>query len=170
MRYFITMLLVLSAVNVFSQESDPAEGREPFTLELMVNDESYYSTHIPESKFIVKPNEIIQLFPGDDIYVEAARENSKILLIKVYRTVEDPEKYIHMKFEQVSEEKMHKYMLLTISNPFECDIIYSADILMLMNNIWINTSILPVYSGVQSFEMWNDIIISIALYDFKEAE
>jgi hypothetical protein len=167
MKHFLVLSFLLLAINIFAQELVQIENRDQFELKLMINEETYYSSTIPASKYIVKPNEIMQLFPGDDIYIEATIENSKIILNKVYKTVDDKSKFIHLKFEQNAEGKNHKFMMLTISNPFEFEMTYAATILLLKNNKWIDTSTVPVRSKLQTFEMWDDIIISIALMNFK---
>jgi hypothetical protein len=168
MKQWCFALFALLSFTAFSQEMVEAGTREAFTLNLMIDEKEYYSTRIPAAKFVVKPNEVVQLFPGDDIYISARREGKVVLLEKVYRAVDAPGKYLHLKFEQQAEGKLHRRMMLTVGNPFPFTLKYSATIYPWKGgDRWFPTSIIPVLPGIEGIEMWDDLLITISLYEFE---
>jgi hypothetical protein len=56
--------------------------------------------------------------------------------------------------------------MLKVVNPFPYDLIYTAQILTLRKK-WSTTDVLPVRAGLSGFETWPNIIISIALGNWK---
>ena len=68
------------------------------------------------------------------------------------------------------EGKQHKYMMLFIENPFEKRLRYSANICLLKYGKWVATDVYDVEARKSNYEMWPDLITSIALDSFKLIE
>jgi hypothetical protein len=57
--------------------------------------------------------------------------------------------------------------MLKVYNPFQQTLIYKAKMYLLNHDKWVETSILPVGGGLSGYEIWNDIIISIAIGEWQ---
>ncbi len=58
-------------------------------------------------------------------------------------------------------------MMLKVENPFDKKLIYEAGMFIVGNNQWLSTSIMPVQEKLVGFELWNDVIITMILTDWR---
>ena len=110
---------------------------------------------------------ILQVFPGENLFVETEVAGDTIASMKVVKEIKHPEKTITIKFEQVIKDKVPQQMILTVSNPFTKSLLYNAAMYRVGSNDWSETSIVPVRAGLSTMEMWSDIIITLALHDWR---
>ena len=139
--------------------------RDSFTFSMPVGKDSFYVSHIPASPFVVGPK-ILQIFPGETVFIEVERSNGVITAISSVKENKNPEKTLEISFVQNLENNFHSHMMLKVKNPFKQDLSYEA-MIHLVKGKWINTSIMPVKAGIWGYEMWPDIITSIALSEWK---
>ena len=140
--------------------------RTPYTLKIEVNKESFYEDKIGATPYVF-PNNGMQIYPGETIYVEVDEENGIIKSIKAVKEITKPNTTLTIKFSQKSEKKIHEMMMLEVKNPFPKNLIYDAKMLLLSNKKWVDTSIYPVMAELSGFEIWTDIIISLGLGNWK---
>ena len=57
--------------------------------------------------------------------------------------------------------------MLAIMNPFEKDLEYEAMMFIVGRDKWIETNVLPVPAKLSSYEIWNDVIITLGLNEWK---
>lgn len=131
-----------------------------------VSKETFYESHIPSAPYIVGPK-VLQLFPGDTVFIEVELSNGVFTDIKSVKENKHPDKTIEIWFAQTVNNNVHENMMLKVRNPFKRDLSYVALIHILSPDKWVNTSIIPVKAGLVGFEMWPDVIISIALSEWK---
>lgn len=163
-KYVILFGLITACQFVYAQVN--FNIRPAFTLKLFVNDTTFYQAPMGATKFIPKDG-IVQLFPGDSLFVEANIRNDSLVNLKVVPKVEHKEKTLALTFTQIHEGKQHQQMVLKIiTNPFTKDIYYSALINLMQQKKWVKTSIVPVKPGLAAYETWPDIITTIVLSDF----
>lgn len=74
---------------------------------------------------------------------------------------------MEISFIQIVENEKHSNMILKVRNPFKQDLKYDAVIRVMNAQEWVSTSIIPVKAGLIGFEMWPDVIVSIALAEWK---
>ncbi|KMQ60259.1 hypothetical protein ACM46_18800 [Chryseobacterium angstadtii] len=160
----IILLLCLSANICFAQND--RESREAFTLKLAVDSVRFYQQEVKKSKYFVKEN-TLQIYPGEHVFVEAEIKEGIIESMKVVRENKNPSKTIEIEFLQNTEEKENTGMTLEVSNPFNKMLHYDAMMYIVGRNEWIKTSIIPVRSKLKSFEMWNDVIITLVLDNWR---
>lgn len=79
----------------------------------------------------------------------------------------NPEKTITISFTQQTDGKKNIGMMLKIDNPFDKKLEYKANMFLMKNNKWVSTNVLPVQPKLSHFETWPDIIVTIALSDWK---
>lgn len=139
--------------------------RAPFELHLYVNNEQFFSAQIENSLYIIN-DKIIQIFPGEKIYVEANILNNEIISLKRVENNENPEITLIIEFIQINEGQNHKGMMLSIKNPFDKIINYSADICLLKYSKWVTTDVYDIAPCIVGYEIWPDLISSIALSNF----
>lgn len=165
MKKFV--MLVLSAfvlmVGAYSKE---LKTRKSFNLTMAVDGERYYSAEIPETSYIL-PNNTVQLFPGETLYIEADVDGDSLVNLKCVSANKNPKKTLVISFTQICEEKMHKSMMLSVQNPFGRDLEYSAVICLLMYGKFVETDVWDVMAGTIGYETWPDLINSIVLDSWK---
>lgn len=146
----------------FSQQ----EFRENFTLKLPVDSVRYYQQEVKKSPYFVKEN-TLQIYPGEHLFIEADVKEGKLESMKVVKKNINPSKTIEIEFSQDVEGRKHKGMRLQVSNPFGKNLLYDAMISTVGKPQWVETSILPVKSKLTNFELWNDVIITLVLHNWR---
>lgn len=165
MKKYISVLLILfTIINVNSQNENP--NREPFTLEMAVDSINFYKQDVVKSPYFVK-EKVLQIYPTEKIFIETEIKNDSIYSMKVVKENLNPEKTIIIDFKQEVKGKESERMVLTVNNPFDKVLKYEA--LMFVNGAsdWVSTSIIPVRPKLMTFEMWNDVILSLVLVEWK---
>jgi hypothetical protein len=148
----------------FSQKKDH-NIRPAFDLKLFVNDSTFYQAHMDTTFYVIK-DRIVQVFPGETVYIEADLLGDSLVNLKLVPEIVNKEKTITVMFSQESEGRKHKFMRLHIRNPFPQTITYSAQINLMKQKKWVRTSVEPVVPNIRANESWEDIITTIALYNF----
>ena len=157
----IILTLFFSAITCFGQTNDLPK-RDAFTLKMAVDDTNFYQTEIQASAYVL-PDNTIQIYPGEKIYVEVELVKKEIKSMKTVKENLNPEKTITISFSQQTDGKKHTGMMLKIENPFNMKLEYKANMFLMKYNKWAPTNVLPVQAKLSSFETWSDIIVSIAL-------
>jgi hypothetical protein len=163
----LIVILCLSSLSVYAQTNDLPE-RKAYTLQLKVNDSSYFQSDIQSSPYVM-PENTIQIYPGETIYIETELEGKKIKSMKSVKENNNPEKTITIKMTQIADSLVHKNILFEISNPFGYPLEYKAMMFLINRDEWIPTDVVAVQPQLSAMEMWPDIIVSLALtgWEFK---
>ena len=165
MRLFLFIALYALSITLYAQENIK-EKRAGFKLVLAVDGSAFYESDIKPSAYLNGPN-ILQLYPGEEVFLEVEQINGIIKSIKTVKENKNPFKTIEASFAQNVEGQKHKGMTLQICNPFNMILTYSAKMFLMKEDKWVNTDALPVKDNLSSFETWPDIIVTIALNDWK---
>ncbi|MGZ3884307.1 MAG: hypothetical protein ACXVP0_13185 [Bacteroidia bacterium] len=139
--------------------------RPAFELKLAVDSGAFYKAYMKASDYMVSEG-TLQIFPGETLLVEADVEQDRLVDLKVVPQIRHAEKTMRISFKQTTEGKLHKFMLLEISNPFDSELRYNTDMNLMESGQWAKTPVLPVKPGISAIETWPDIITSLALSDF----
>jgi hypothetical protein len=166
MKLVFSYCLTFLIANAFGQSGNERPVRDSFTLVMPVSKETFYESHIQSSPFIVGPK-VLQLFPGDTVFIEIEQVNGLITDVKSVKENKNPEKTLEISFTQNVNNNVHASMTLKVKNPFQKDLSYQAMIRLMSSGKWAKTSIIPVKAGLLGFETWPDVIISIALNEWK---
>ncbi|WP_124981478.1 hypothetical protein [Nonlabens xiamenensis] len=165
MKNKITILIFLISIGItFAQNEKP--NREPFVLRLAVDSENYYQQEIPNSPYFVK-DYILQIFPSEKINIEVEIDNDSIVSMKTVEKLEFPEKTITIDFKQEVKDGKSEMMMLTVKNPFNKIMTYDARMFIVGRDELLKTSIIPIRPKLTNFEMWNDVIITLILDNWK---
>lgn len=164
MKNIIILLFVSISSICFAQNDKPQ--RDAFKLKLAVDEEQYYKMDIDQSPYFVH-EKILQIFPGEDLLIEAEIVSDTIASMKVVKKNLNPEKTISIKFEQVTEDRIPQQMILSVHNPFKRSLNYNAAMYIIGHDDWIDTSIIPVMPNLLGMEMWQDIIITLTLHKWR---
>ncbi len=166
MKYFIYITTLLLCFSIAKSQSNEQINREAFNLKLAVDSINFYKADIPSSP-IVNPDNSVQIYPGEKLFLEFELNGQEIKSIKSVKEILNPNKTVTIEFVQETESNIHKHMMLTIRNPFQLDLTYSSMMFLMNNNEWVKTTVLPIKAGLFSIEIWPDIIVSLALLDWK---
>ena len=167
-KIVLTTFLLISYTVIFSQQNEKPE-REAFELHLNVNQEQFYGMDVKSSAYFPAPN-ILQIYPSESLYIEAEIEDGKIITMKTVKENLNPEKTIKVEFKQVAKDRLHDYMILDVKNPFDKSLNYDASMYIVGHNKWITTSIIPILPKLSNYEMWPDVIITLALDNWRLEE
>ncbi|MEI6854147.1 MAG: hypothetical protein WCL06_14970 [Bacteroidota bacterium] len=161
---FITILLSMSLTFSYAQNEKP--NREAYTLKLPVDQEKFYQQEVPVSPYFVK-DDALQIFANEKLYIEVEADKKEITSMKVVKENLHPEKTLEVELTQEVKDKKSEMMMLKVYNPFKYTLEYSARMFIVGHDQWIKTSIMPVRAKISGIETWPEVIISMALYDWK---
>lgn len=162
----ILLLCILDSFGLSAQIDNNNNQRKAFKLTLAVDDQYFYESEIEASSYLNGPN-ILQIYPGEVIYIEVIQKDGVISNLKCVKTNIHPENTLEISFTQKSANNKHEMMLLKVVNPFTMDLSYSANMFLMSYNKWAKTNILPVKAKLTSYETWPDVIVTLALSDWK---
>ena len=157
----IIVSFIFTTALSFGQTNDLLK-RDAFTLNIAVDDTNFYKSEINTSAYVL-PDNTVQLYPGEKIYVEVELVKKEIKSMKTVKENLNPEKTITISFSQQTDGKKHKGMMLKIENPFNKKLEYKASMFLMKYNKWASTTVLPIPPKLESFETWPDIIVTLAL-------
>jgi hypothetical protein len=167
MRYILILALFLLIVPFNSKGQDTAIlKRTPYILRIDVDKVNFYEDQIGATPYVF-PNNGMQIYPGETIYVEVEQDNGVIKSMKAVKQINSPKTTLTISFSQKSENKIHQMMMLKIQNPFPKNLTYDAKMFLMKQNKWFDTGVYPVMAGLSAFETWPDIIISLGLGSWK---
>jgi hypothetical protein len=166
MSKIIIILIFVFATFFCLGQSNDLPKREAYNLKIAVDSTNFYQTDVNSSPYIL-PENTIQLYPGEQIYVEVDLVKKEIRSMKTVKENLHPEKTMSISFSQETEGKKHKWMMLEIENPFKRRLEYKVNMFPMIRNKWVPTDVVPIQPGLSSYEMWPDIIITIALYGWE---
>lgn len=160
----ILLIVTIFSISVYAQNEKPE--RDAFELSITIDTINFYKQDVLKSPYFVK-EKILQIYPTEKIFIEAEIKADSIHTMKVVKENINTEKTIIIEFTQNAENRIHKNMLLSVTNPFNKTLSYEA--LMYINGVdkWIPTSIIPIKPNLSNFEFWNDIILSLVLIEWK---
>ncbi|MDP9040798.1 MAG: hypothetical protein M3N30_02375 [Bacteroidota bacterium] len=166
-RSILLLSILFSAITLrtYSQDTIPLK-RAAYKLNVAVDNESFYAQDIKEAPYVL-PDKTIQLYPGETVYIEVEQENGTIKNLKAVNEIKDSSKTVIISFSQTVKKRVHENMMLKVNNPFPYQLIYEARIFRLVQKKWGVTDVYPVEAGLYGIEIWHEVIISIALSDWK---
>lgn len=162
LTYSIAVLVV--SINALGQDSSQLK-RTPYKLTVAVDKNTTYEEEIKNTYYVL-PNNTIQLYPGETVYIEVRQENGSIKSMTAVPEMKDPAITLTISFTQSVKKKVHEMTMLQIKNPFSSQLIYKAKIFLLLQKKWVDTNVYPVQPRLSAFETWPDIITSIGLGDW----
>lgn len=159
MKYSI--ILFLLTLNCFAQDK-----RSELKVDLVFNMENNYSVTIPESPYFVK-EKVLQIYPGEELNIETEIKGDSIASMKVVKIVEHPERTINVRFFQDAKDRSKTQMMLVVKNPFNKKLLYDASMYLPAHNEWSRTSIIAIRPNLVNYEMWPDVIATMALENWR---
>lgn len=162
MRHLIIFLtFFLSCCMSFCQSND-LPTRNAFTLKLPIDKTHFYQAEITPSNYIL-PNNTIQIYPSEELYIEINVKRNKIVDMKSVREIKDSTKTVVISLTHVEKDSIYSTTMLDVHNPFKKDLIYKAKMYLMKYNKWVPTNVYPVRSKLSSIEIWPDVIVTMAL-------
>ena len=166
MRIAVIALVCLCCSGILNRTAAQGINRKAFALTVMVDSTAAYVDSIKPGPFIQGPN-ILQIYPGEKVYLEVEEIKDAIVRLVAVAANKNPLRTLEISLVQNAKGRVHESMMLKVVNPFKKDLIYRASAFFYEPKKWASTSVLPVSAGLASYESWSDIIITIALYDWK---
>ena len=160
----VIAICLVESIAAFAQNEKV--NRDEFILQLPVNGEQYYEQKVESSPYFVK-EKVLQIYPGEKLYIEVEVKKNEIISMKVVKENLNPEKTIEIEFTQKVEDRKSEWMMLRIENPFKKDLEYKAMMFIVGHDKWINTNVLPIQAKLSGYETWSDVIITLVLTEWK---
>lgn len=161
-----SILCFLLLTTIYCHSQNEVNDREKFKLELVVDQENNYAAEIPKSPYFVK-EKILQIYPGEELNVEAEVQGDSIFSMKVVKQITHPEKTIRIKFLQNVGDRKNTQMILSVVNPFDQKLIYDARMFTVDRQVWESTSIIPIQPKLVNYETWPNVIATLALEKWR---
>lgn len=168
MRYALLFTCIaLMTISIRSLAQDTTQlKRTPYKLTVAVDKKTTYEEDIKGTAYVL-PNNTIQLYPGETVYIEVKQTDGNIESMTAVKEIRDPAITVTISFTQSAKKKVHEITMLQVKNPFSKPLTYKATIFLLKQKRWVDTNVYPVAAGLSAFETWPDIITSIGLGDWK---
>ena len=160
----IALLCIATASQLPAQ--DTILKRTSYKLTLPIKSGVVYEQHIEASAYVL-PDNTIQLYPGETVYIEVTEQNGIIKNLKAVPGIITPANTITLRFMQNTKNGEHESMMLSVNNPFTKKLIYNSKIYPIKIKKWVDTDIYPVEAGMGGYEMWPDVIATIGLNNFR---
>jgi hypothetical protein len=139
--------------------------RRPFVLKLQIDDEHYYEQSFDKVPYV--STDEVYLFAGEDFGVNATIANDQVVHL-TYQP--DPAKAdVEFKFTQ-ENPSTGRMMLLMIQNRLKRRLAFDALMTLPNKKDAYKTSVLPIQSGLSSFESWPHPIVQLVLKNFRVSE
>lgn len=84
MRTRAVMTILLSLSIAFTYAQNDQEKRDEFTLKLPVDGEKYYEQKVESTPYFVK-EKILQIYPGEKLFIEVETDKKEITSMKVVK-------------------------------------------------------------------------------------
>lgn len=159
-------LLYICFLSNFCFAQNQNDFRDEYILKLAVDSEQFYQQEVNKSNYFVTEG-VLQIYPGENLFIETEIEQNAFISMKVVKENLNPAKTIEIGFIQTVKEREHSQMILSVKNPFDFELNYDAMMYVFGNDKWINTSIIPIKPKLLGYEMWNDLIITLVLSDWR---
>jgi hypothetical protein len=153
----------------YGQSVQMSNNRPDYKIQLAVDDNMVYESIIKGSKYIIIDS-VIQIFPGEKLYVESEIANSKFKSFRTVPMIKDSSKTLIIEFLQEVQGKKHEQMILMVYNPLNMDLSYNAITEVMINKQGALTSNIPVLARSKSYKKWPDIVTSAILTSFRLKE
>ena len=160
MKHLLFTLLLVVQFNMMGQNE--ITHREPFKLQIAVNEEHFYAMDVERTPYFVKDN-ILQIYPGESLFIKTEVVDGSVKSMKVVAKNTHPEKTITVEFSVDDKDKKKISTFLTVKNPFNKKLIYKALMFTPISQKWKPTSIIPVRANLMSYEHWPHPIITLVL-------
>jgi hypothetical protein len=157
MRLLISILLITICFSSNAQDTAQFK-RKPYKLSIPVDKTSVYEQDLPEGRY-VNPDNSVQLYPGESVFVEVIQENGIIKRFTAVKENKHPENTIRINFTQNVKDGVHESMMLMIKNPFKQQLVYDAIIFVMNSNKWAKTDVLSVQPELMGIETWPNVIV-----------
>lgn len=164
MKIIATLFTILCFQFCSAQNLKPQ--REALTLKLPVDGVRFYEEEIKSSPYFVHEN-ILQIYPSEKLFIEVELQHDSIVSMKTVKENLNPENTIEIEFSQTVKNRKSEMMMLKVKNPFNKKLEYDANMYIVGHSKWVSTSIMPVEPNLIGYETWTDVIISLALNNWK---
>jgi len=139
--------------------------REEYVLKLFVDKEHFYEQNVQTSPYLVKDN-VLQIYTGEKVAIELNIVSDEIASLRIADENSDPKKTINIEVTQTVKDSVNESIMLKIENATNEEIGYKAKFFAVGGEQWIETNVLSVKPNLTSYELWNDVIITLALSDW----
>lgn len=136
--------------------------RSPQTIRLIRDDGKVFESSFDVESPIVHKG-WVSIFPGETLFVEADRDENRLVNLRAVKRVRDPERTLELKFWQ---DKGKPDMFLKVNNPFPKTMKYHAVMMLLDSDKLYKTSSCPVLAGKIALERWPHVVFQLLLFDF----
>lgn len=164
MKFLFGVLFYCFIITTVAQEQPLL--REPFELVIPVKGKVVYKDQIGASPYFVDGTDL-QLYPTEQVYVEVEHEGTTIISMRAIEEVQYPERTIIVEFHQETKSGKSEVMTLKVVNPFSSTLTYQALSYTIDTKKWSPITTLPVKAQSVGYEIWNDVIITLVLKDWR---
>lgn len=117
MRKLTVLLLTVLWFNARSQTDNALPVRQAYKLSIPVDKQSTFEMEVPATPY-VQNQSIVQIYPGETMYLEAREKDGKLVLTSV-KEIKDSAITITVNCLQTVSKGKHQNIMVKVSNPFD---------------------------------------------------
>ncbi|HSD09135.1 hypothetical protein [Flavobacterium sp.] len=160
------IFLIVLAINAICYAQNEVPQREPFTLNLVVNNNEPYVMELKKGDYFVN-KKVLQIYSSEKLNVEVEFKNDSIYSMKVVKNIVNPKNTIIVELKQDVKDQKSLGSTLSVKNPFDKKLNYNAVMFIVGVNKWIPTEVTPVAPNETHFEKWDDVLVTLVLDKWK---
>ena len=111
--------------------------------------------------------EIVTVYPGETIHIEARVERDRLVDLKAVETARHLDRTLTFRLEQDARIGDGTNMVLKVESPFPGVLKFRLGMMLPTGDDLLKTSACPVRGGTGSFEHWPEPIFQIVATDFR---
>jgi hypothetical protein len=163
----VIILLIVATVQAQVANAQPAEVfREPFTLQLHVDNGLVYEERFSKAPYLAASS--VFLFAGDNFGVNVTIDGDAISAMRLEKDAAKAD--VAFKFTQEKGADGKLMMLLVLQNRLKRPLVVDGFMTVPGKKGIYKTRILPVRSGLGSYEAWPHPIVQLVLTNLRLAQ
>lgn len=165
-KYILVIFFLISSVRtVLAQTELPF--RKPYRLVVYIDSTKYYGQDIDSTPFF-GTNNLLQLFTGEQVFIEVETNGKKIVSMKSVSGIRYPEKTIVLELEQKSSVAKSESISLVVTNPFKRKLVFNLEHYDFNLKDWITDTPFTIGPKNQERKVWKDqIVITVLINEWK---
>jgi len=156
------IFLIVLVINAICYSQNEVPQREPFTLNLIVNNNEPYVMDLKKGDYFIN-KKVLQIYSSEKLNVEVELKNDTIYSMKVVKNITNPKNTITIELNQDVKDQKSLGSTLSVKNPFDKKLTYNAVMFIVGVNKWIPTDVVPVAPNQIHYEKWDDVLVTLVL-------
>lgn len=165
-KYILVIFFLIGSIRTILAQAE-LPFRKPYRLVVYIDSTKYYGQDIDSTPYFGS-NNLLQLFTGEQVFVEVETKGKQILSMKSVSGIRHPEKTIVLELEQKSSVAKSESISLAVTNPFKHKLSFNLEHYDYNIKDWITDTPFSVGPKSEERKVWKDqIVITVLINEWK---